>query len=285
MINWSSAKNNCVKFIKTKNNKNFARFSIFNKNSHFLIKNFCSNYDSNKTEIISLKDKLIKLSLLNVDRHGWSEHSIKLAANELGYSNSLSALITNGPLDLIHYTLDTWNIKLKKEIEELKQNKILSTDEKYIKALKIRLSYEIPLINTWPQAIKLGMNPNNIKSTIDKLMIMSDQICSIDDDSSLVKRIFLIKTFLITELHMLSDKSHNYSNTWDFLSMSYSINFNIFNSLSKFTMVNSAFLTIIKYSLTAFAPYDFSKVDEMLRLQKDENQKNEEIFIEMNNKI
>jgi rpsU-divergently transcribed protein len=136
----------------------------------------------------------VKLNLLKIIKN--------ILANELGYSNSLSALLPNGPIDLIYYTLDTWNMKLKKEIEELKHNKKnshLSIDEKYLKALKLRLSYEIPLINTWPQAMKIGMNPQNIKSTLDRLMIMSDEICSIDDDSSIVKRTFLLKTFMITE--------------------------------------------------------------------------------------
>ena len=113
----------------------------------------------------------LKLSLINIDKHGWSEQSIKIAANELGFSNSLSSLLPKGPLDLIYYTMDNWNAKLKSEIEEIKKSK-LTIEEKYQKALKLRLSYEIPLLNTWPQAIKLGMHPSNLKQTLEKLLIM-----------------------------------------------------------------------------------------------------------------
>lgn len=76
--------------------------------SNFLIKNFC------------IKNQLIKMSLLNVNKYGWTENSIKIAANELGYSNSLSAILPNGPLDLIYYNMDNWNKKLLAEIKQMK---------------------------------------------------------------------------------------------------------------------------------------------------------------------
>ena len=33
-------------------------------------------------------------------------------------------------------------------------------------------------------------------------------------------------------------------------------------------MINSAFLKLSKYSLTSLLPYDFSKVDELIRLKE-----------------
>jgi ubiquinone biosynthesis protein COQ9 len=83
-----------------------------------LVKHFCT-IDKASHE---LKDKLIKMSLLNVSKYGWSENSIKIAANELNYSNNLSALLENGPIDLVYFTMDNWNKKLSDEILNIKNN-------------------------------------------------------------------------------------------------------------------------------------------------------------------
>jgi hypothetical protein len=48
--------------------------------------------------------------------------------------------------------------------------------------MKLRLCYLIPFIKTWSQAIKLGMQPNNISNTISKLSESIDLIMSIKDD-------------------------------------------------------------------------------------------------------
>jgi rpsU-divergently transcribed protein len=224
--------------------------------------------------------------LLNVNKSGWTETSIKTAANELNYSNSLSALLPNGPLDLIYHTMDKWNDKLSKDLEDLyrenNQNNYniqnSTPDEKILKAIKLRLSYQTPLLNTWAQAMRLGMSPQNIKSTLDRLIKMTDIICSFDEKEdieyknySIMKRYLVLKIFIFSELHLLTDRSYNYKNTYDFVEQLYWINFNFYSSFNRFTMVNSAFLTMIKYSLTAFAPYDFTKVDEILRAKQSES--------------
>jgi len=51
-------------------------------------KTFCSKESNNSSNKLNLvKEKVFKLSLLNVNKYGWSEESIKHASNELGYSN------------------------------------------------------------------------------------------------------------------------------------------------------------------------------------------------------
>jgi ubiquinone biosynthesis protein COQ9 len=85
-----------------------------------MIKNVFKKFFSTGTA--ELRDKLIKMSLLNVSKYGWTENSIKLAANELNYSHSLSAVLSNGPADLVYYTIDNWNNKLESEIDNIKNN-------------------------------------------------------------------------------------------------------------------------------------------------------------------
>jgi len=47
---------------------------------------------------------------------------MKIAANELGYSNMVTAIFPNGPIDIIHNLMDTFNDKLKIEIIKIKKD-------------------------------------------------------------------------------------------------------------------------------------------------------------------
>jgi len=225
--------------------------------------------------VYEIREKLIKMSLLNVNKYGWTENSIKIAANELGYSQNLSAILDKGALDLIYYTMDNWNDKLKQDVEVIKSETNLTLDDKLKKAIKIRLGYETPLIATWPAAIRLGMNVKNIILTLEKLIDSVNIIASIEEGLDaegikyhtmpVTKKYLLLKTMIVTELHMITDRSYNFTDTWDFLDKFYHINFGLYNSISRFAMINTSFLTILKYSLISLAPYDFSQVDKILR--------------------
>lgn len=49
--------------------------------------------------------------------------------------------------------------------------------------MKIRLCYIVPVIKSWPQAINLGMQPENLQKTILKLSESMNLICSISEES------------------------------------------------------------------------------------------------------
>lgn len=277
---------------------NIFRKQIFKQklNFIFLNKNFIKQFcEKNVTD---LKEKLIKMSLINVSKYGWTETSIKLAANDLGYSNAVSCVLDKGPLDLVYYTLDSWYDKLRDEMQAIRNDKNLTTDEKYKKAIRLRLSYQTPLINTWPQAMKLGMSVDHINTTVNKLLKIVDEISNLEEFdtiahreqsdvsgsslmriNSISKRLVILKIYLVTELFMLSDRSYNFEKTWEFLDTAYSINMGIYNSLSKFSNFNSAVLKLIKYSLVSLAPYDFSKIEEIMKMKQD-GKYNEPMFSE-----
>jgi rpsU-divergently transcribed protein len=117
------------------------RLNIYKLNK-YTIRTFC---------VSELKEKLIKKSLINVNKYGWTDLSIKTAANELGYSHTISTILEKGPMDLIYYTIDDWNEKLKIDVDSLKNQNTNNIDKQIKKAIKLRLSYELPVINTWSQ--------------------------------------------------------------------------------------------------------------------------------------
>jgi rpsU-divergently transcribed protein len=246
---------------------------------------FDDTYEQRKNSelpVNEIREKLIKMSLMNVNKYGWTENSIKIAANELGFSQNLASILDKGALDLIYYTMDNWNDKLKQDVEVIKSETNLTLDDKLKKAIKIRLGYETPLIATWPAAIGHGMNVRNITFTLEKLINSVNIIASIEEGFDaegikyntmpVTKKYLLLKTMIVTELHMITDRSYNYTNTWDFLDKFYHFNFGIYSSLSRFAMINTSLLTILKYSFISLAPYDFSQVDKILREKFDMEQ-------------
>lgn len=128
------------------------------------------------------KNDITKLTLIYINKYGWTENNMKTAANELGYSHMVTGVFPNGPIDIIHNLMDNFNDKLKHEVIKIKKEDNLTIDEKVKKAMKLRLCYLIPFIKTWSQAIKLGMQPDNIYNTVLKLSESIEIIMSIKDD-------------------------------------------------------------------------------------------------------
>jgi len=83
-----------IGFLKLPLKAKLIKFSILTPKLRFIngnFKSFCSFNDKIKLGEVEnsekLKEKLLKLSLININKYGWSEESIKHASNELGYSN------------------------------------------------------------------------------------------------------------------------------------------------------------------------------------------------------
>jgi hypothetical protein len=85
-----------------------------------------------------------------------------------------------------------------------------SFEEKMIKTLKMRLSYEIPFVSTWSQvsfrinkAMNLGAQPSNILSTSKRIYNMGDSMIlahsdNLQDRESRILRLNLMKIFIIS---------------------------------------------------------------------------------------
>ena len=98
----------------------------------------------------------------------------------------------------------------------------LSYPDKLHFGVKTRLCLMSPYISYWPQAMLLGLKPVNMSTTITQLSAISDEICFQAGDKSTdmtwyTKRGLLLKTYLLTETHMLGDKSPDFKDTWEFL--------------------------------------------------------------------
>lgn len=161
--------------------------SLKKKNFSTISENFSENKNEKNEkelnqELEKAKSDITKLCLLYINKYGFTENNMKISANELGYSNMITGIFPNGPIDILHNLMDGFNDKLKTEIIQIKKDENLSVDDKVKKAMKLRLCYLIPFIKTWSQAINIGLEPGNILNTVRKLNETMDLIMSIKDD-------------------------------------------------------------------------------------------------------
>jgi ubiquinone biosynthesis protein COQ9 len=128
--------------------------------------------------------------------------------------------------------------------EKINENQISEPKEILKLGIKLRLEKIIPFLlnDTWKEAMGISiLEKDNLQDSIYELCILVDELCyqskQYDTDFQwYVKRAGLAGIYGSTEIFMLTDKSENFQDTWNFLDnlVDQSINFkncldNIFN--------------------------------------------------------
>jgi len=181
---------------------------------------FCQYQPLNETSK-DLKTKILKTALVHVNKSGWNDQTLAETCVDLGYPSVTSRILPNGPIDLVYYIVDSWNERLAEDLTYLDLEEMRISD-RILEGIKIRLSYQIPYLTRWHEALALGSLPNNLPTTMEKLTNIADEIWYIAGDPSAdlnwyTKRGLLISAYVSTELFMLTDKSENFVETWKFL--------------------------------------------------------------------
>jgi len=93
------------------------------------------------------------------------------------------ALFPNGPIEIAELLMKEWEDQLSVDVklEEL-QNKQL--DEQVFYVLQKRLSYEIPYLPNWEQAMKLGLLPPNVSTVYNRLFSTMNTVWEMVGDKS-----------------------------------------------------------------------------------------------------
>lgn len=177
---------------------------------------------------------ILKSSLEKVHDFGWTEDAIVAGVVSLEYPLSMMGLVS--PFDVVKYFMDDCNHRLKQDLE---QKVVLhshtssheSVAQRIACALQMRLEYVIPLVNSnrWHEGMAIGaMPPNNTSVTALQLDEMITTVCKYafrgdneDNRASLpfgpMERATIGAIYIATELHLLTDKSDNFEDTWKFL--------------------------------------------------------------------
>jgi len=168
---------------------------------------------------------IMEHALNHVNRRGWTDDALAAGAVDAGYPPVTHGLFDRGPVELAEYFLDQGNERLQKfldeELEKVEQG--MKGEELVVAALVCRLEHTVPYLRSWPQAMALGLYPNNLTTTTQKLHGIPDKICAAADQSEgggeeWEKRKGAIGAiFAASELFMLTDYSEGYSDTRNFV--------------------------------------------------------------------
>jgi len=152
---------------------------------------------------------------------GWSSEAISAGAQDLGYSVMSHGLFPSGGYELVSFFMTRSTALMSHEMSVLPLDQ-MTTNEKIRKSLRLRLEMLSPFISTWPQALALGILPQNLPTTLHNIAALSDDIWSIcgcrsTDMNWYSKRALLGGVYVSTELYMITDHSDNFANTWEFM--------------------------------------------------------------------
>uniref|UniRef100_A0A6B2LDG8 Ubiquinone biosynthesis protein n=1 Tax=Arcella intermedia TaxID=1963864 RepID=A0A6B2LDG8_9EUKA len=165
------------------------------------------------------RKEILDNALRNVHTLGWTYEALALGASQAGLPPTAHGIITNGPIDLVHYFIDQCNIKFLSDLPELNKIPLKSRIETLI---RLRLSLYVPYISRWSEALGLLAQPQNLPTSVPKLAKLIDEIWyQAGDDTTdhnwYIKRAVLTGIYTSTELYMLTDLSENHASTWEFL--------------------------------------------------------------------
>jgi len=131
-----------------------------------------------------LKKLLLDTALKHVKSHGWTRNSIACAATELGYPGISHGLFPNGGFDLLHYFIQNGNKHMVTKLEDIDLHGI-ALKERIKTAVQIRLSYNVPYLSRWPEAMALQAHPLNLPTSLHLLTSLVDEIWYQAGDKSL----------------------------------------------------------------------------------------------------
>ena len=213
-----------------------------------------ANNNTHKNSVNDLKDRLLRESLKQVPTHGWTSDAIAAAAaaccceeggNRASSSSTSSSMAVAGLItvpDLMAYTMEQWNEQLRQDLRKQQtkgaweqssssdasttstsSSTTSNSTDKIVWALQRRLSYEQDLIRAgrWHEGMAVGAHPDSLMQTQGQLASLIDivllETCGPSEQFSIVERLSLGAVYVAVELHMLSDKSVDYTDTWAFL--------------------------------------------------------------------
>ena len=146
------------------------------------------------------KRKLARAALKHVPQYGWTQDAITAAVVDEKMNISMSGLLT--PTELVNWLMDDFNHRVE--------------GATVYEKIQWRLRQIIPLVESqqWQNGMAIGLLSTPL-TTRNQLHEFIELVAP--PGSSTVYKTGLGGIFVATELHMLSDKSPDYQDTWTFL--------------------------------------------------------------------
>lgn len=194
------------------------------------------------------RDLLLDAALKNVSALGWSEDAIATAATEIGLPPLSHKIACRGPVEVVEFFMKKKRDHVQTIMQQqLENDEVLGTEalngsvelvgeeepktttkvhiksaanieEVIYKAVEIHIDYLAPYISSWPSALALLAEPQQVPYTMEILIDIVDDLCQFAKIKTsrldwYGERVLLLSVLSTTELFMLTDKSEKFIET------------------------------------------------------------------------
>ena len=176
-----------------------------------------------------LRLQVLEAALLEVPQLGWTVDALTAGAAACELSPMAHGLLPRGPIELVEHFSSACDVQLAVELNERAgELAALEVHNRLLVAMQARLRMIAPHAATWPQALALRALPINLPETLGAAHSLSTQLldaCGEDAKSPLfpqpvdplVKLVSIGAVYGAAELHLLTDRSPELTDTWMFV--------------------------------------------------------------------
>jgi len=186
----------------------------------------------------ALRFRLLEQAMLHVPVLGWSEDALAKAATDLGMPPLSFRIVNRGPVELVEHFLRKKMAHVRSVMQTNKEEEKggnkgqseRSLGSEYIleRAIEAHLDYIHPHLSTWPSALALLAEPQQVPHTLTIMQDVLDDLCEFADIQTsridwYVERGLLLSLLGSTELFMLTDNSQDLTDTKLFLKRAFDL--------------------------------------------------------------
>ena len=189
-----------------------------------VVQRICNIQVRRNTNSSELRTAILESSIAKVSSLGWSEECIAKTVVELGLPPLSHTIIHRGSSEMVEFFMDK-----KREHAMAKMNSTVFPEgenvesidrknQKLVSYIEGHLEYIYPIKKTWPEAMAITLNPEEIKYSMRYVMDITNDLCEISNIRAArldwyTERAILGALFLTTELFFLTDDSENFVET------------------------------------------------------------------------
>lgn len=180
-----------------------------------------NNSHRHDEEIAPLRHTILNTALEYIKQDGFTQDAVRHSILHHNYSTSLLGIFHNPTMSLIEYYIKHNELLMTQHLLQVPLETMnMSARIQY--SIKYRLSLNIPYLQQWTSACSVCIEPLNISSTMRLYGELIDEIWHVCGDRAsdmnwYLRRGALSIIYCNTELYMLTDRSHQYNDTWIFL--------------------------------------------------------------------
>ncbi len=179
--------------------------------------------DAEQEEEEDLHAAVLDKALDHVTALGWTADALRAAAADLGLSPAVAGAFPRGPVELVERFAARCDAELEARLAAMgPELAAMRTTARVAAVARARLEMLAPVADTWAQALALQAAPAELAATAARYGRSADIIWRAAGDRSTdmnwySKRGLLIGAYVATELHMLTDCSPGFADSWTFL--------------------------------------------------------------------